>query len=243
MSVEDPQDLAGIDQAIRINELKETARELAGGDMATYENPDLPPDIEETFWQQVVDCENAPQTCEAEELRKAGLVFPPAEELSDDALPAKLWELIEALARRSTYLYQTDHLSDRELYMHLTKESLWEIESDLPRGDDRWRMTIDLIGSGSDEDIDLYYTYYADDKDRAHWLAQFPDYRMPEPKPKPFDRDRLLPIPPDEARRRAWLADMHAQGYSDADIDRICCEEMEREFPAIPEDDSAGDEP
>ena len=52
---------------------------------------------------------------------------------------------------------------------------------------------IDLIGGGSEEDINISMRFYADDEERQRWLEDFPEYEMP-PKEKPqFDRDRLLP--------------------------------------------------
>jgi len=39
---------------------------------------------------------------------------------------------------------------------------------------------VDLLVSGSEEDIYLYLKYYADDATRRKWPADFPDYRTPE---------------------------------------------------------------
>ena len=50
MSTDDPLDLDRVDQEIRINELKEEARELAGDDMHSWESPDCPPGLAEAFW-------------------------------------------------------------------------------------------------------------------------------------------------------------------------------------------------
>jgi hypothetical protein len=54
-----------------------------------------------------------------------------------------------------------------------------------------WR--IDLIGSGSEEDIYLWMKYYADEETRRQWKSDFPDYEMPEHEDPPYDRDRHLP--------------------------------------------------
>ena len=55
------------------------------------------------------------------------------------------------------------------------------------------RVRDHLVSSGSDEDIDIWLTYYADDDSRAQWRRDFPDAEIPERKTPPYDRDRLLP--------------------------------------------------
>ena len=54
-------------------------------------------------------------------------------------------------------------------------------------------MHIDVIGGGSQEDIDLYLRYYASETDREEWRREFPNHHMPPRKVPPFDRDRFLP--------------------------------------------------
>ena len=54
---------------------------------------------------------------------------------------------------------------------------------------------IDLVGSGSDEDIEMFLRYYADASHRQQWLLDWSKDMMPETKPLPYDRDRLLPKP------------------------------------------------
>jgi hypothetical protein len=43
MAITDPEDLDGVDREIRINELREQAREMSGGEMVSFEADDLPP--------------------------------------------------------------------------------------------------------------------------------------------------------------------------------------------------------
>ena len=46
----DDRNLDRIDQQIRINELREAAKEAAGGEMISWEDPNAPPEIAEQFW-------------------------------------------------------------------------------------------------------------------------------------------------------------------------------------------------
>ena len=63
------------------------------------------------------------------------------------------------------YLDSTNHLSDRELYTYLLHDSLQEWSHTFPP-EMGYNCHIDLCGSGSNEDIDIHYKYYADEKDR-----------------------------------------------------------------------------
>src|SRR5215213_7204497 len=137
-------DLERIDQDIRINELREAVQEAAGGELHVYEDPDAPPDIAEQFWQNVLQYEQAEETCHFLQLQRAGVELPPPEELSDEQLTVKLWEVIHALAGMNVYLSQTDHWSDRELYEHLWHDTLREITMDLPPASG-WNCHIDFL--------------------------------------------------------------------------------------------------
>jgi hypothetical protein len=195
MGIDDPNDLERIDREIRINELKENLRETTDGEMVEFTADDCPPEIQEQFWQSVVAWENAPDTSNFKQLQRDGLELPAPDQLSDEQLPAVLQKVIEGLARRHVYLENTNHLSDRELYVHLWEESLREVIKDLPP-EAGWHQHVDILGSGSEEDILLRLKYYADDKERQSWLEDFPDYELPEHVDPPFDRDRHLPQPP-----------------------------------------------
>ena len=54
-------------------------------------------------------------------------------------------------------------------------------------------MHIDLVGSGSEEDIANYLRYYADESTRRDWAREFPDLVLPPHEQPPYDRDRRLP--------------------------------------------------
>ena len=127
-------------------------------------------------------------------LVEMGVSLPPPEELTDAQLSAKLWEVIEALAFLGAYLEHTDHLSDRELYTTLWNEELRAAAPFIPDDpDSAWH--IDFVGSGSEEDVALYLTYYADEEERRAWADDWWDGPLPTSKPPPHDRDRHLPQP------------------------------------------------
>ena len=192
MPTDDPNDLERIDQEIRINELKEEANELAGGEMLHWESEDCPPGLAESFLQSVVNFEKAPWTSTFQQLLEAGVELPAPEEMNDEELTAKLWEIIRHLAERRVFITTTNHLSDRELYLHLWSDVFHERTKDLPF-DPYSAHHIDLLSSGSDEDTFLHMKFFADEKWRAQWLKDFPDYEMPAHVDPPHDRDRFMP--------------------------------------------------
>ena len=181
-----------IDQDIRINELREAAQEAAGGEMHVWENPDAPPEIAEQFWKNVLQYEQAEETTHFAQLERAGIKLPSPEELSDEQLAAKLWEVIHALAGMNAYLSTTNHWSDRELYEQLWRDTLRENTMDFPPGSG-WNCHIDFLSSGSDEDNFLYLKYYADDEYRQRWHNDWPKEVIPPHEDPPFDRDSKLP--------------------------------------------------
>jgi hypothetical protein len=195
MSEEQPDDLSKIDQEIRINKLKNEVHDLTNGEMVQESLPeDLPLDLQEQFWEHVANYEKAPLTTDAEKLASNGVDLPPPEDLDDEEIKAKLWELIQRLAQMRTFLTNTDHLSDRQLYQQLWKESLREEHPDIPvTVNGAW--TIDILGNGSEADAFLYLKYYADEKTRKRWAEDFPEAPLPPHENLPYDRDRFLPQP------------------------------------------------
>lgn len=181
-----------IDQQIRINELKHRVEEMTGCEMVAYENPDAPPEVVESFWENVVKMEEAGWTSQAEELAKDGYTPPPPENLAtDEVVHTALWELIRRMAAKRAYLSNTNHLSDRGLYELLVGELLHECQMGMAIPGMNFHL--DILGSGCEEDTKQYMRYYADDDYRARWMKDFPGYVMPPKETPPFDRDRLLP--------------------------------------------------
>jgi len=176
----------------RIEDLKRQAAELTDGEMASWKSDDLAPEMEAEFLKGVIAYESAPSTTHYQQLEEAGVELPDAETMDDEKLTAKIWEVIEALARKRVFLESTNHLSDRELYTLLWSDELREEIPDMVF-DEYSAWHIDLIGSGSDEDTYLWMKYYADEKTRRRWMKDWPDYEMPEHEDPPYDRDRQLP--------------------------------------------------
>jgi hypothetical protein len=175
--------------------LREAAKEAAGGEMITWESPDMSPDLAESFWRNVLAYESAEETCHFIQLTEMGLELPAPENLSDEELSAKLWEVINGLAKLNVFLSQTDHLSDRELCGHLWHDSLREITMDLPP-DSGWTCHLDILGGCSSEDLQIYMKYYADEEYREQWRKDWPDEIVPDHVDPLYDRDSKLPKPP-----------------------------------------------
>ncbi len=49
------------------------------------------------------------------------------------------------------------------------------------------------IGSGADEDVAVFFKYYASEKERRHWKSDFPNDQWPPHCPLLYDRNRNLP--------------------------------------------------
>ena|ERR1051326_218906 len=186
------------DQEKRIEDLKRRAGELSGGQMKVGALHDYPAEVEEDFWKYVVDYEEAPWTTNFQQLESAGVSLPAPESLKDEELTAKLWEVIQKLALLHVFIEQTDHLSDRELYTELWTNSLREETKAMPLAANA-ACHIQLLSSGSGEDNFLYLKYYADDDWRRQWHKEWPKDPIPPHEDPPYDRDRLLPKPDDDA--------------------------------------------
>jgi hypothetical protein len=191
MAVEEPDDLTGVDRAIRHNERLARARELAGGDMSTFATDDAPPSREELFFNHLLAFDEEDWTSQFAQLEAAGVPLPDPATLRDDEIHTVLWAVIHAMAAQRTYLSNTDHLSDRELYTHLWEDSLHEITPDVDVPG--MNCHLDILGGCSEEDLFLRHKYYADEDERALWLKSFPEDEMPAHVDPPYDRDRHLP--------------------------------------------------
>lgn len=130
-------------------------------------------------------------------LLETGMRIPPPEELDDGALHAKLWEVIRGLARLRVFLESTDHLPDRTLYERLYRGVLREVEWVVHIG--TYDLRIDMTdGFGTNDPVEMWLRYYADEESRRGLLEEEPDYPMPPRERPAFDRDRHLPQPREE---------------------------------------------
>lgn len=137
------------------------------------ESGDCPAEIQEQFQKNIDAFEQATWSQPFQVLVESGISLPAPDVLAKDELHAKLWEIIDALALMGAYLEHTDHLSDRELYSLLWGDVLLE-ETVIQSPSFTLDCHIDLIGSGSEEDNDIYLKYYADENDRILWLKEYP---------------------------------------------------------------------
>ena len=124
-------------------------------------------------------------------LSDGGIPLPNPEDVTDADINRVLWRVINGLWDYGVILYSTDHLSDRELYTLLWTLLLGEQDDIIP--DDVAVTThLDILGGWSNEDIENYLRYYADEGDRKEW-AQESGRSLPEHVDPPYDRDRFLP--------------------------------------------------
>ena len=182
-----------IQREIEILGLKREVAEVTGEKNEGWEAPGADPEVIHEFWKHVLDYESAPLTTPLRQLEEKGLTFPAPGVLNDIELTGRLWELIHGLASIGTYLYSTNHLSDRELYTRLVEDSLLEPGPRLAP-ETGFACHIDLVGSGSDADTQIWLRYYADEGERARWVADFPGDILPQREPPTYDRDRHLPV-------------------------------------------------
>lgn len=180
------------DQEERIAKLRQEVQKLGGNTMSLES---MPADMEEEFLRHVLEYENAEPISLLRLLENSGLEVPPPPQLDDESLTLKLKEIIARMAALGAYLIHTDHLSDRALYEYLYHDGLRE-EAVLFPENPSYAYMIDLTGSGSEADNQLYLKYYADDQYRRQWATDWPDDSVPEHEAPPFDRDRFLPQSP-----------------------------------------------
>ena len=176
----------------RIERLKKRAQEVCGSEMVSGFVDDCPPEVEEQFWKQVIAYHELEEAPLFGVLLKAGVTLPAPQQLDDQQLTVKLWEVIRALAMLGAFLEFTDHLSDRELYARLWNDILRGPTLLQPEDLD-FACHIDLLGTGSEEDSALYLKYFADHGERRRWAVQFPEDEIPDHVDPPNDRDRHLP--------------------------------------------------
>jgi hypothetical protein len=78
-----------------------------------WEFEEFSPEARAQFWLSVAAYEQAPWTTRFQLLEESGVKPPSPESIDEHQLTAKLWDVIEGLARLHIFLSQTNHLSDR----------------------------------------------------------------------------------------------------------------------------------
>ena len=177
------------ERRMNINRLQNEANEITGGQMSSFSSDDAPSEVLEEFWENVVAFERAPLTTLHDKLAVAGIAMPADSELDDAQLHAKLWEIIRWSAENGAVYENTNHLSDRELYVWLRDDYFHQREN--YANGMVWHAS--PIGSYGHEEMIIYNRYYADEAERADWAEQFPEDEMPPHKDLPFNRDKSLP--------------------------------------------------
>ncbi len=182
-------DHAETERRMNIHRLKNEANEITSGQMTSSEESDAPSEVLEQFWENVVAFEKAPLTTLHEKLAKDGLEMPADAELNDADLHLKLWQIIRWSAENGAVYESTNHLSDRELYVWLRDDYFHQREN--YANGMVWHAS--PIGSYGTEEMVIFHRYYADEKDRAQWAADYPEDEMPPRETLPFNRDGSLP--------------------------------------------------
>jgi hypothetical protein len=194
----EPGNREALEQQRRINQLRTELNQLAGGRMTEGDFGHCSPDLKEKFLEQVLAFERGEKTTLLSLLAKYGHQFPSPEQLDGQALTDTLRELIRALAEVRVFLEFTDHLSDRELYTFLWRESLREEDVFEPvHPASAWHF--DMTHVGTPDPTWIYLKYYADESFRKSWATEFPDDPMPPDEDPPYNRDQNLPKPWDSA--------------------------------------------
>ena len=180
-------------QEERIAKLRQEVKKLGGSTMSLES---MPADMEEEFLRHVLEYENAEPISLLRLIENSGLELPSPHQFdNDDTLTAKLKQIVERMATLGAYLLHTNHLSDRALYEYLYHEGLRE-EAVLFPENPSYAYMIDLTGSGSEEDNQIFLKYYADENYRQQWASDWPADNIPDHETPPFDRDRFLPQSP-----------------------------------------------
>jgi hypothetical protein len=187
------EDKSDVDREIRIEKMKRELEGLSGGSLASGAFGEVSPELEETFLERVLDFEKAGLDTNFNRLVERGVEMVPPDELDDASLQAKLREVVHALATIHCFLYDTDHLSDRELYTWLWTDGLREETPNLSKLCGAWHTS--PIGSCTDQDTAIFLKYYASKTERRRWKKDFPNDPLPPHCPLPHDRDRTLPRP------------------------------------------------
>jgi hypothetical protein len=182
----------------RIEQLRQKIREATGEDPKFGTSPDCPPEVEVAFLESVLAFETSRKRTLFELLEESGIGLPSPENLAGSELTGRLWEVIHALGSHSVILCNTDHLSDRELYALLWKETLRNHCVASPQH----VIRLDMTENGRDDGMAMYLKYYASDGQRQMYADVYPKFKMPPHVDPPRRRDHLIPDAPRRLRKQ-----------------------------------------
>jgi hypothetical protein len=181
----------------RIEDLKRQILDVTSGEAKFQAVPGLPVAVEEAVLKRILWYERVSRQPLATRLAEAGITLKHPAGLDDGQIRKNLWAVIHALVALDVIVCNTDHLSDRELYVHLWNQvssgAIAVTPDFFSRG---WYL--DATGMG-DEGLDIYLKYYASDEQRRHYRRHYPDRALPERTKPPFNRDHLTPDLPELA--------------------------------------------
>ena len=131
------------------------------------------------------------------ELEKRGWTPEDPDTVSDEDLSRSLTDLIWSLGDLQVFIDDTDHLSDRELYVELLEycDEPNVCFVGIPGAANHWSPA----GSGNDEDTQIWLRYYADEESRTEHARNYPEDPMPPAELPPYPRPWLPThqLPPD----------------------------------------------
>jgi hypothetical protein len=191
-----------IERVLRIAQLRAEVEAVAGTPIIGEGDVGGTLETQEAFWSHIHALETAPEmTLTTALLERRGLsVVPPDQIVTDDDLHKALWQLLTNLASMRVFFHDSDHLSNREFYCILFNQVLPQETQIMPDGSD-WNShynMADFPTADIPESNEIYLKYYADDAERDYWAHEFPQDKMPDKAECPYDRDRHLPVPPEE---------------------------------------------
>lgn len=190
---------AQIERALHLGDLRKEIMDRGGEHCIESGTENLSMDLQAQFLEHVLAFESAEDSTFFERLRLEAQFVPvhPDRLGSEEQCHAALSDLLKALASIRVYLNSTDHLDDASLYRLLYFDALEGATVSPPAGSE-WNCRIDAAEFGTAECPDgteLWLRYYADEQTRAEW-----DGEVPPKETLPYDRDRLLPVPPEERK-------------------------------------------
>ena len=181
---EDPLSLKDVDEEIRKSREAEEDEDDSFIPMEPNVPEPYPDPVPQENWQ-------APLRV----LHREGVILLPPDELTDETIGSKLWELLHELACRGFYVLHTNHFTDRELYTSLWRENLRE-PALLPGRSRTGGWFHDFLGSWDDEAIQLELRYYATEEKRQQYAIEYPNIKQPPSETPPANRDWRTPKGP-----------------------------------------------